>query len=63
MKIVVDRNLCESNGRCVDACPQVFELDDHDRLVILIDRPSEDLRTQVEQAVRVCPRQALHLED
>ena len=63
MKIIVDWNLCESNGRCVDACPEVFQLDDRDRLVILIGTPSEDLRTQVEQAVRVCPRQALRVED
>jgi ferredoxin len=63
MKVVVDWNLCESNGLCMDACPDVFRLDDDDQLVILIERPDEGLRTQVEQAVRVCPRQALSLED
>jgi ferredoxin len=63
MKVVVDWNLCESNGLCMDACPDVFRLDDADRLLILIERPDEGLRTQVEQAVRVCPRQALSLED
>jgi ferredoxin len=63
MKIVVDWDLCESNGLCVDACPEVFRLDEKDRLVIVIERPGEELRAQVEQAVRVCPRQALSIED
>jgi ferredoxin len=63
MRVVVDRDLCESNGLCVDACPRVFRLDDADRLVILIERPAEALRAQLEQAVRACPRQALGIED
>jgi len=63
MKIVVDRDLCESNGLCVDACPEAFRLDGNDQLVILIDRPGEELRAKVEQAVRVCPRQALSIEE
>ena len=63
MKIVVDRDLCESNGLCVDACPEAFRLDSNDQLVILIERPGEELRAQIEQAVRVCPRQALSIEE
>ena len=63
MKIIVDRDLCESNGLCVEACPEVFRIDDADRLVLLIEEPSEHLRAQVEQAVRICPRQALAIEE
>lgn len=63
MKIVVDRDLCESNGLCVDACLEVFRIDSQDRLVILIERPGAELRAQLEQAVRVCPRQALRIDD
>jgi ferredoxin len=63
MKIVVDRDLCESNGLCVDACPEVFYIDNADRLVILLEEPDETLRAKVELAVRVCPRQALHIEE
>ena len=63
MRIVVDRDLCESNGLCVEACPEVFRIDAEDRLVLLIEKPGAALRAQVEQAVRVCPRQALHIEE
>jgi ferredoxin len=63
MRVVVDRDLCEANGLCVAACPEVFELDDEDRLVILIERPGDALRAAVERAAQLCPRQALTLEE
>jgi ferredoxin len=63
MRIVVDRDLCESNGLCVAVCPDVFELDDHDRLVILIERPGEALRQALEHAVAACPRHALAIDE
>ena len=63
MKIVVDRDLCESNGLCVEVCPQVFRIDAQDRLVLLIERPDERLLARVEQAVQVCPRQALRIDE
>jgi ferredoxin len=37
-------------------------VDDDDMLHILIEEPGEDLRGKVEEAVRLCPRQALTLE-
>ncbi len=64
MRVRVDRELCESNGVCVRLVPEVFELDDDDRLRVAQERPPEALRTRVEQAVRRCPKQALAiLED
>ena len=63
MKIVVDRDLCESNGLCVDACPEAFRIDEADRLIILLEQPHETLRAKVELAARMCPRQALHVEE
>jgi len=60
----VDRELCESNGVCVRLVPEVFELDDDDRLRVAQERPPEALRARVEHAVRRCPKQALAiLED
>jgi len=44
--------------------PEVFELDDDDRLRVAQERPPEALRARVEHAVRRCPKQALAiLED
>lgn len=61
MKIVVDRDLCESNALCVAACPEVFKMNEEDALVLLIEKPDENLRHDVQAAVNVCPRLALSI--
>jgi ferredoxin len=60
MHISVDRELCESNGVCVRLVPEVFALDDDDRLR-LEAHPPEALRERIEAAVRRCPKQALSI--
>lgn len=61
MRVIVDHDKCEGNARCVLAAPEVFELRDDDQSYVLIERPGEDLRSNVEEAVRYCPRQAISL--
>lgn len=63
MKVVVDFDLCEANAVCMETCPEVFKVDDEDHLHILIDDPPERLRAKVEEAVRLCPRQALSISE
>ena len=63
MKIVVDYDLCEANAVCMDVCPECFRVEDDDTLTILVERPPEGLRKKVEEAVRLCPRQALSLKE
>jgi ferredoxin len=62
MKVIVDSELCEANAVCVKQSEEVFHLDDDDTLTILLPEVPERLRAQVEEAVRLCPRQALRLE-
>ncbi|MDH3687796.1 MAG: ferredoxin [Myxococcales bacterium] len=62
MKVVVDFDLCEANAVCMDVCPEVFKVDDDDMLHILIEEPGEELRSKVEESVRLCPRQAISIE-
>ena len=63
MRVVVDYDLCESNALCMDAAPEVFEVRDDDFLYVLDETPPEELRAKVEQAARVCPKQAIKIED
>lgn len=63
MKLIVDYDLCEANGMCVSAAPDVFELDDADKLQVHTDNVNEARRAQLVQAVRLCPRAALKLEE
>jgi ferredoxin len=62
VKIVVDYELCEANAVCMDVCPECFRVEDDDTLTVLVEKPPESLRAKVEEAVRLCPRQAISLE-
>ncbi len=61
MKIVIDYDLCEANAVCMDICPECFRVEEDDSLTVLIESPPENLRSKVEEAVRLCPRQAISL--
>jgi ferredoxin len=63
LSIVVDRDLCEGNGVCVLAAPEVFDIDESDTLQVREPQPSAAHLSQVEDAVRRCPRGALALHD
>ena len=62
LKVIVDMDVCQDHGQCVFAAPQVFELDDNGRLVVLMPEPDESLRAAVEDAADVCPVQAISIE-
>lgn len=61
MRVVVDYDLCESNGLCVASAPELFRLDDDDMLHVLDERPAPELREKVETAVFRCPKRAITL--
>lgn len=60
-RIVVNFDLCESNGVCMDIAPEVFEVRDDGFLYILQEVVSEELLPKTEEAVPRCPTQALSL--
>jgi len=55
MKVVVDLNLCDLHGLCVEAAPEVFEIGDDGVLHVL--------RAKVDKAVRECPTGAISIEE
>ncbi len=62
MKVVVDYDLCEANALCMEACPKVFRVEEDDTLTVLMDEVPEELRPKLQQAERLCPRQAIRIE-
>ena len=62
MKVVVDYDLCEANGLCMDCCPEVFRVEEDDTLTVLLDSIPDELRAKCQEAVRLCPRQAISIE-
>ena len=63
MKVVVDLNLCDLHGLCVEAAPEVFEIGDDGVLHVLNETPEHSLRAKVEKAVRECPTGAIAIEE
>jgi ferredoxin len=61
-RIVVDFELCESNGICMGIIPEVFDLDEDDYLHVLSDEVTPDNERLIREAVRQCPRQAISIE-
>jgi ferredoxin len=63
MRIHVDYDLCEANAVCVKTAPDIFQVDESDKLHLLVVTPSDEQLEKVRQAVRRCPRRALSLRD
>jgi ferredoxin len=62
-RVKVDFDLCESNALCMAAAPEVFEVRDDDFLYVLNETPPDDMRPQVEEAARRCPKAAISIVD
>ena len=63
MRVTVDPNLCTSIGTCMRICPEVFEVGKDGLLYVLQERPPESLRTEVEEALEMCPMGAISIEE
>ena len=62
MKIVVDFDVCQSHGLCVEAAPELFELRDDGFLYVLNEQPPESLRGKARKAAAECPTGAIEIE-
>jgi ferredoxin len=63
MRVVVDFDTCQSNALCMGVAPEIFEVRDDGFLYILNETPPESLRPKVEDAVRLCPTNAISVEE
>ena len=62
-RIDVDFDKCESNATCMQVAPEIFEVRDDNFLYILDETPGADMRAKVEEAVQLCPTQAISIVD
>jgi ferredoxin len=64
MKVIIDQDRCIASGQCVLLAPDVFDQRDEDGIVVLLQEdPPAELHEDVRQAARVCPSQAIWLEE
>lgn len=63
MRIVADTGRCVGAGQCALTEPKVFDQSDADGTVVLLtDQTDGDTIANVEEAVDLCPSQALSLK-
>lgn len=60
IKIKVDMDLCQHYGQCVFEAPNVFRLNDDDKLEYHAEADDSEL-ANVEAAIDVCPMQAISI--
>jgi ferredoxin len=61
-RLRVDRDLCEGYANCVFQAPDVFDLGDDDKAVVLVESVLPADRERISEAVESCPVAALSLD-
>ena len=62
IKIEVDMTKCQHYGMCVFEAPEVFKLNEDDKLEYVATADDSE-RANVEAAIDVCPMQAIFIRD
>jgi len=62
MKVLLDLDLCQGHGTCVEEAPEVFALDEkRSKAVVKTGSPEPGQYGAVRAAVRFCPTRALSI--
>ncbi len=59
--LVIDHEKCLSSGQCAYMQPELFESDDKGAPVILVASPQGELIAKAQDAIAMCPSQAISL--
>jgi ferredoxin len=63
VRIRVDYGRCSGHGMCEGIAEDIFKVRQDGQVHLLCDDVSEDRRSDVQEAVDVCPTQALRIND
>lgn len=62
MRITGDRDVCIGAGQCVLAAPDLFDQDEDEGLVVVLnDEPGDDQQEAAKDAAETCPSGAIEL--
>ncbi|HEX9832402.1 MAG TPA: ferredoxin [Mycobacterium sp.] len=62
-KVHVDLDLCQGHAMCELEAPDVFKVPKRGKVEIRDTEPPDDARDEVQNAVDMCPTQALFIEE
>lgn len=64
MRVTADRRKCLGTGNCALSAPEIFDQDDDDGTVVLLNsQPPSKLQSAVRRAVQLCPSRAIQLAE
>jgi ferredoxin len=63
MKIRTDVEACVGSGQCVVVAPQVFDVDDDGKVVVINEHPEPELSAAVRNAAFACPAFAIEIDE
>jgi ferredoxin len=61
-RVSADLDRCQGHGKCMIACPAVFDSDEQGYVVVRIQDVPDSLRAAVQRCVEDCPEGALHAD-
>ena len=61
MRISIDRDKCRGHNNCISIAPNVFDLDDEFKAVVV--DPKGDSEDDILKAAKMCPTLAIAIED
>lgn len=61
MRVTIDPDRCNGNAVCVSVAPEVFDIGDDGKAYVLVDSVASEDRDLMNQAVSMCPTQAIAL--
>lgn len=62
-KVTVDRDACIGDGICASLCPDVFEMDNEGKSVVIKEIIDDELYDSVKEAADSCPVSAIKVEE
>lgn len=62
IKVYVDMEKCQHYGQCVFEAPDIFRLNENDKLEYTAEADDSE-RANIEAAIDVCPMQAISIKE
>jgi ferredoxin len=63
IRVKADVEKCEGHANCTLSAPDLFDLDENDRVIVLQPVISDSQRARAHEAILSCPVAAIWLED